>query len=1020
TEYSFTDAAWGGDGQIIGGNTRCTPTVATVTVAGQPTAVLFLTGGASGSVSAFDLSLNFTAAPTLLWSANINNGWLGHTAGMGATRFYYIIVMTVGSDECVFWAADDNLVYAAYAATGLPYTPFKGGNASYTPFNLGQSSQKSGCTDGTFLFYTTFNAGGAGGKVIAINPATGNQAWSYTADKAPVLFPGNLLETFEGGCSVDAGEVYANSRIFDGTRRGVFYRLNAITGALLSSTAGDRARLMTPILDKKLAFVPVLPSYTGLGPIGGNVAAHARNDGSLVFAAHSYQSYMLANGQVGNRVDGALSCEPDSSDQLFVFNTSGYLSCYKADDGNELFHRRVDHGGAAGFPGGSASSNPAPSEGGMGAIGKDAAGNPHVVFVDVYGGIYDQTIGNPRPRLEILMNSPVTAVPFQSSADTIVTFPNVYTNTGCTPLIISFTASMTSNGTTNPVANGGSSAISSRLESNSASLADMLSGNGFMVYETESGIKSANRDLFGGDVDNISDMQFASVRQSYNNSAAALPAYLNQNPGSYPGDVFDPPNGNIVTNPGDTSGIRVHANGPLVNRGPNPFYCEFTVINDVDYYLDDPARRPELYMNLIGGCLDDTTTLKFGAASANQRLVTNTTRIATGDWSDGPAGHHGVKIDGLIEITYQTFSAYGINERRQAWNSQGWHGGGEDGSWWSTLGDPNFCDNKCKPTLSTGLDLGQFSTDGLTYSTITGSRACRTYIDSVQNFDDGLGGWDYTLYKDAPFDNDSTIGMTTTSKVYAVVDAPAGATVLNNVTLDVMEIKHRTGLAVPGWKMWAYNDNDLGSKDTAYYDQAHSVGWAAVTPTPALGKVSGFMKIPFGPGYTPLRNVTACSQNTISFIDDWDSAWFYTSKPYGQYVNSQAGAADYGALFGLDWHDFAAGETYKVGVGFFAFKDLDSSNCSTCGSAKISKLATLVNKWAGFGRGDVNDDGVVNLVDIIYLADHINFATAGPRPFKHLGDVNNSTGAPDVADVTYLVNFYFSYGPAPVGAFILP
>ncbi|MBI5266787.1 MAG: PQQ-binding-like beta-propeller repeat protein [candidate division Zixibacteria bacterium] len=1017
TEYSFTNAAWGGDGKIIGGDIRCTPTIASVNVSGVLTPVLFLTGGSSGSVSAFNLSGNFAVPPTLLWSANFNNSWLGHTAAMGATRYGNIIFLAVGSDECLFWTADDNRVYAAYAATGLPYTPFTGGNAGYTPFNLGQSSLKSGCTDGTYLFYTTFNPSGAGGKVIAINPADGKQAWSYTCNQAAVLFPGNTLETFEAGCSVADGVVYANSRMFDGPPggiRGVFYRLDARNGAVLGATIGERARLTTPAIDINRAYVPGLPAYTGLGVYGGSLLAYRRYDGALIYAAHSYPSLASGYSQAGHRVEGVLSLESNSSNQLFVFNTSCYLSCYRADDGNERFSRRVDQFFIVPQPFPEPIQQP---EGGMGAIGRDIAGIPHVVFVDSYGSIYDLTRKNPRARLELVQNSLVASVPYQSPADTVVTLTRAYTNTGCMPLVVSMTAAAASNGTAPPVAAGSPSVIGSRLESNSTSLADMLSGTGFMVFSDANQVKYIGRDLMGGDLDNLPDTPIVATRTTYNPSAAAVPAFLNQNPGSYPGDVFDPPFGSIVTGPGDTAGISVHVNAPLLNRGRNSFYVEFTVINDPDYYLDSPTRRPELRCDLIYFCIDDTTTLKFGAASANHRLVTNTSRIATGDWSAGPAVSHGTKIDGMIETTYQAFSAYGVSAHRQSFNSQAWRGGGETQSWVSSLGDPNFCDSKCKAALTAGVNLGEFSTDGLTYTMLRGNMVCRSYIDSVQNFDDGTGGWNYQLFKTAPYDNDSTIGMVINSKVYAVVDAPPGGTVLNNVTLDVMSIKHRTGLAVPGWKMWVYNDNDLHGRDTAYYDAAHSVGWAAGTPTPALGKVAGFIKIPFGSGHTPLVNVTAASQTTLSFLPNWDSAWTYISKPSGQYANSWDGSFDQGALYGIAWHDFAPGETYRIGLAFFAFRSLANSNSS---AGTIANTADLVNKWAGFGRGDVNNDGVINLSDVIYLAEHVIFAKPGPVPFRHLGDVNDSGGFPDVADVTYLVNFYFNYGPPPVGAFVLP
>ncbi|MFH2055408.1 MAG: dockerin type I repeat-containing protein, partial [bacterium] len=87
--------------------------------------------------------------------------------------------------------------------------------------------------------------------------------------------------------------------------------------------------------------------------------------------------------------------------------------------------------------------------------------------------------------------------------------------------------------------------------------------------------------------------------------------------------------------------------------------------------------------------------------------------------------------------------------------------------------------------------------------------------------------------------------------------------------------------------------------------------------------------------------------------------------------------------------------------------------------ADMNDLSIFVNKYAGFGRGDVNNDGVFDLQDLVYLsnyvADMVN--NPGPVPFKHLGDVN-ADGAVDLLDVEYMEQYFFYYGPPPVGEFV--
>jgi hypothetical protein len=738
----------------------------------------------------------------------------------------------------------------------------------------------------------------------------------------------------------------------------------------------------------------------------------SRLDGTVDYATARFSSCGLGNNQVCYRVEGVLTCEPDSSDLIFAFNTSGYLSCFKGDNGDEVFSRRVDHGGLpGGFIGGSSGSTPGPSEGGMGAIGKDNLGNAHVVFVDAYGGLYDMKKGVDRPRLELLAATSAVAVPFGSPPDTVVEFPDMYTNTGCTDLNVNLTASTTSNGSTTPAP--GFSSINSRLDESSSSMADMLSGNGQKISFVND-VKYVSDDQFGGSTDEV--VTFADSRQTYNQSAAAVPGFLNNTFSSRVGDVFDPPTPTlgtgIITAPGDTAGIRVHANGPLVNRGPNSFYCEFTAHNDPDYYLDVPTRRPEIRLTLVGGCLLDTTTLHYGAAAASTRLATNVLYLGDGTWTP-----HGINVDALgTQFIYQSFMSYGVSKHRQALMSRTWTGHQD---WISIQGDPNFCDASCKPALTTGVALGEASTDGVLYSAITGTVICRSFIDSVQDHSVGAN-WVWSK-PNAAFTNDSTMGLSGNGRTIGVVSAPAQAALLNRMTLDITTFKERNGVAVPGWKLTMYNDHDLGSRDTAYYDGAHSVGWSTPTPTATsgIGRVVGMVKIPFGCGYAPLKNVTACSQNRIAFIPNWDTLWNQATKPAGQHALSYtapSASTDEGVAFTFAENDFAPNGEFTVGTALFAWAVYPTPHAA---GGDIAKLATLVNQWAGFGRGDVNNDGFINLADVVYLAAHVNFGGPGAIPFRHLGDANASGGAPTAADIQVLVDYYFNYGPCPSGAFVL-
>jgi hypothetical protein len=77
--------------------------------------------------------------------------------------------------------------------------------------------------------------------------------------------------------------------------------------------------------------------------------------------------------------------------------------------------------------------------------------------------------------------------------------------------------------------------------------------------------------------------------------------------------------------------------------------------------------------------------------------------------------------------------------------------------------------------------------------------------------------------------------------------------------------------------------------------------------------------------------------------------------------------------------------------------------------ANALALAQRAAKWAGFARGDVNDDNTVNLLDVCWLLSGNQL-----YPDTYNGDVDLS-GAVDAADESYLLDYVTGLGPAPLG-----
>jgi hypothetical protein len=74
------------------------------------------------------------------------------------------------------------------------------------------------------------------------------------------------------------------------------------------------------------------------------------------------------------------------------------------------------------------------------------------------------------------------------------------------------------------------------------------------------------------------------------------------------------------------------------------------------------------------------------------------------------------------------------------------------------------------------------------------------------------------------------------------------------------------------------------------------------------------------------------------------------------------------------------------------------------GEGKLFRLEAFI-------QGDVNGDGVINIVDVVYLINYLFIHGPAPQPLV-AGDVN-CNGVIDVVDVVYLINYLFIDGPPP-------
>lgn len=967
-----------GDGQLIGDQIRSAPLLTNL----GGTDYMFFAGGQTNGVGCFDLG-----TLSLIWQRTILS--VGPAGVFGLTRFSPFIVLDQGGTPVLYYGTDAGRVAAVEALTGNLYAGW-----ATNPVQLTGGTFNSGATDGSQLYYSTSLT--VSGDVYAIDAATGVINWQLTAAgglQATSVFteapPGN--EHFTSGVSVDVntGEVFAGSRIdrAGNPAWGVFYFLDAASGNLsLPAQQSNPTYYTTPIVDRNAIYLPTFPIWSDQPVAAGELLSFGRQTGALNWAMAN------ANGGI-YYTTGLLTCEPEGGeDQIYLFDSDGFLECVSSVTGEQIFRRRIDHPGGA-------------LDLGMGgALAEDAGGITHLVFADYWGGLYDLTkTGVDRPRLEVQSYNINVPVEFGTDPNYLVDAGPLAVNTGCAPLTFGATVVDEADITGAELPDFVISNIDNDYMARAEKIADDMQRDAFLSKFVQL------KDGIALDEDLSISREFTrdNATRTY---SAGIPAWFVS--------LVHPVNGDILP-AGDTMNLEFTVNQPMISRGPQDFYLSLPT-DDPDFYLnaadDNPGLIPQVHVTVIGGCLIDSISLFFGTGGTNVELVTNTGRLGTGDWDP-----HGFDIDGDAASYYQGAYIYANGTYSIAVHTQDWtSGGGEADAFISMQPDPDFCDDECAPLITSGVSVGAIWDDmTMAYVPITADMVCKSFIDSVQNFAadplDPITTWDWSAFG-GPFDDTLTMGLTCNSRVFGVT----GFEEFNNFTLEIFEFTERNGNPVENWYFSHIVDYDAGN-DSVTANFANSVIWDYNQGTADIAW--GTIKVPFGCGtvgagqdfdFNPVINAKGLTGNQALWDWGlyWDSLYLYNTAGAGLLDHQDMNQDDGEVHMTLASHDFAGGDTYSFGIAQFGFGGLTGTDDPN--NADIIGLAHFVNKWAGFGRGDVNDDGVINLADIIYLAAYVNNGGPGAVPFEHLGDVN-ADATIDMADVSYLMTYYFDCGPCPMG-----
>lgn len=965
------------DNIYLGGSSRATPTIYNGKV--------YVSGGDAPGFNQIDL---YTGA--LGWQRNLQN--------------FSVYGPSVVIGDNIFVSDDFGGLYAFDLATGADVFGTQ-------PFFQGTGfAHKALTTDGTYLYFGV-DAFAGQPNLYKIDAATGAVVLDFVVDgdgfQLPTLHPSEPgIEGVYHAMAYEDGFLYMATS-YDPqpfspvTNGGILYKIDVNDFTIAWTADGNGAVSGAPggvVLDLGNVIFGGWSNWANAG-IHWGPTAYSKGTGSMqwtqtVTNPNEFQHALSA---------ALLTCETvdDNSvpDWVIWGSNDWYVHFLESTLGEQIFHRR--------FYGGTALIN-APIMN---------AEYLYLGSLDFIAAMKNQA--TPRPRLELPDGMAVAVpVPFGLGNPVDITFPGVIANNGCADLTVNGitldvndngTFPLTSIATVNPNRNSEMSAIADQMADKYAAMVDVTVDN------------------------SLSQMIQRDKAASLDRASFAPPVWIN--------GVTSPTPGTIVP-AGGVEDIVVSIDGTQLPRGYNSFYA-YVDTDDPDYfldyaYMDNPADYgvPSVKLAVVGGCLLDKTILTFGVGGANFATIYNTTKIFNDTSVDD-----GVLIDGDQDNIFGG-DGYVFGWQDKYHSVMNWDDpwSNADFTWDGILPDPYVGEN-CDFITGTAL-LAKMSTDmGATYTDIFGTIINYAVVDSVQDLrtppgtfgDFSTWNWEYewlagASYGEPPYSDSLTEGYAFRSLIaeYGVVDVPE----FNNFVITRFSTYSRYGYAIDDVYLGGIADFDVGdySLNKAGYSSKYSAAWMYDYTNLAEGW--GFIKVPFGGDYAPMKNSICIDYSSWYFSPDpqFDSIIVFLSQ-YNGAVDPWPVDADKRLWWTLgeldlpawdyiptaDKDDIPDSAFAEVGSVLFGFNNL--TDCTD--EEEYGPTALFVNKFCGFGRGDVNDDGNMNLIDIVYMNASIFHGGNGPFPFEHLGDVNGD-GNYDVLDILYMIDWYFYGGPAPVGDWALP
>jgi hypothetical protein len=435
----------------------------------------------------------------------------------------------------------------------------------------------------------------------------------------------------------------------------------------------------------------------------------------------------------------------------------------------------------------------------------------------------------------------------------------------------------------------------------------------------------------------------------------------------------------------------------LMSRGQNLFWL-LIATDDPDYnecdfeFLTCGRSLPvndSVLVNAVKGFAFCDGWLDFGDGGDDWQYVNN-----AGWFDNGDPGVDALIVDGADDPFYQGSFIWGVDQNRMAWLEEGGHG-------YNHL----FADTVC--TLIENMYMDEMYDCAGGSTSIFGDYFESAIVDSI--FD----------YATGQLDNALTVGLRMSYREWGAFGPE-----FNNFVLIAYDLVNRNPTPVDDVYFGCFADFDMPG-DGAGYEQVQ--GYIDDNVAFQFNEVSGELA---GFGCLPLAG---------SFVDGIKTTGAYNgygiSNPDEIYPPAELPLTIFASIDGCpqgDWcyHPSAApgappddrAVILTAAKKSFAGDEVLSGALMKYyfpGGASTGDLEAMMkfaNKWAGYARGDLNDDDEITLNDIVVLLLYLNGGNP-PCPWMHLGDVD-ADGDVDPDDLLYFYTFFFLNGPPPQSALV--